>query len=323
MLFETEFGPSAVIITLVKTLTLAEEMVNVPVVAPAATVRFAGNVTVFKLLDRLTLMPPVGAGSSRDTVPTVVLPPAILAGFSTRLVIDGGSMVSETPIEDDESDAIIFAVVAFATEEVVTLNAANVAPAATKTLDGAFADGELLERLIFVPAAGAGPVSETVPTQLEPPATVVLLNVNRLSPGASTVSEAEIDFEARVAFIVALDFDATGFVLIAKVAVVAPLRTVTEVGTATEVPMALRVTTLPPEGALVESVTVPVAEEPPTTDVGVSASLLSVWAFAEFANPKASKTPTPKQTIPFTGVCNLIRIIELCNWMTALTFSAV
>jgi hypothetical protein len=63
-----------------------------------------------------------------------------------------------------------------------------------------------------------------------------------------------------------------------KLAVVAPLRTVTVDGKVTEDEVELIVTTLPPVAALVESVTVPVELPPPSTAVGESVSFVTLWA---------------------------------------------
>jgi hypothetical protein len=61
---------------------------------------------------------------------------------------------------------------------------------------------------------------------------------------------------------------ATGLVVIAKVAVVAPPATVTFAGTCAAALLLERVTTAPPEGAAPLSVTVPVELTPPITLAG-------------------------------------------------------
>src|SRR5215472_2706220 len=61
----------------------------------------------------------------------------------------------------------------------------------------------------------------------------------------------------------------TAFVVIAKLALAAPAATVTEAGTAAaRVLLLVSVTTAPPDGAAVPSVTVPVLPAPPVTVPG-------------------------------------------------------
>jgi hypothetical protein len=78
---------------------------------------------------------------------------------------------------------------------------------------------------------------------------------------------------------------ATGALATENVAVVAPETTVTLTGTvATEVLLLLIVTRAPPPGAGPFSVTVPVDELPPRTDVGLNVTELSVAAAAVTVN---------------------------------------
>ena len=83
----------------------------------------------------------------------------------------------------------------------------------------------------------------------------------------------------------------TAFVPTAKVAVVAPAATVTVAGTVAAFALLLAsVTTRPPAGAAALSVTVPVVAAPPTTDAGLTATVLSATAgftvrVAVFATP--------------------------------------
>ena len=78
---------------------------------------------------------------------------------------------------------------------------------------------------------------------------------------------------------VAVALLATGVVATVKVAVVAPAATVTLAGTCAAAVLLLdRVTTAPPVGAAAVNVTVPVDEVPPSTEVGLSVTALSVAA---------------------------------------------
>ncbi len=72
---------------------------------------------------------------------------------------------------------------------------------------------------------------------------------------------------------------ATGVVVIVKVAVVAPLATVTLAGTVAEALSLLSCTTAPPLGAGALSVTVPWDIAPPVTLVGLTASVFSAGGF--------------------------------------------
>jgi hypothetical protein len=63
----------------------------------------------------------------------------------------------------------------------------------------------------------------------------------------------------------------TAVVVVVKVALVAPAATVTLGGTVAEAELLDSVTTLPPEGAALVSVTVAVEESPPVRLVGLSA----------------------------------------------------
>src|SRR3954470_14742231 len=68
---------------------------------------------------------------------------------------------------------------------------------------------------------------------------------------------------------------ATGVVVMAKFAVVAPAATVTDAGTAPAALLLARVSTAPPAGAAEMSVTVPVLPAPPRTAVGFSVKAFS------------------------------------------------
>ena len=83
----------------------------------------------------------------------------------------------------------------------------------------------------------------------------------------------------RVAVIVTEAFVATGLVVTVNVAVVAFAATVTLAGTwAAAVLLLDSVTTAPPDGARPFNVTVPVEEDPPTTEVGLTLTVLRLAA---------------------------------------------
>ena len=82
------------IVALVAELTALVFTVNVPVVAPAATVTEAGTVA-FALLDcRVTIAPLGPAAPPKVTVPVDVFPPTTVVGESDNPVIGAGLIVS-------------------------------------------------------------------------------------------------------------------------------------------------------------------------------------------------------------------------------------
>jgi hypothetical protein len=111
------------------------------------------------------------------------------------------------------------------------------------------------------PPVGAALVNVTVPVTVLPPVTAetLVVRVAKTAAGGVTVTVA-VPLELLVeAVIVAFVLATTEPAVIVKVAVRAPAATVTETGTlATAALLDERLTTLPPTGALVERVTVPV-----------------------------------------------------------------
>src|SRR5919198_775057 len=67
-------------LTLVNAVTALVVMLNVALVAPAATVTLAGTDAAGLLLESATCAPPAGAGPFSVTVPELGLPPVTLAG---------------------------------------------------------------------------------------------------------------------------------------------------------------------------------------------------------------------------------------------------
>ena len=152
------------------------------------------------------------------------------------------------------------------TVRVVIVNVAVVAPAATVTDAGTVPIVvELDANVTTAPPVGAARVSVTVPVTLTPPVAAVtfVVRVESAAAGRVTVTLA-VPVEPFVpAVIVTAVFTATVPAVIVNVAVLKPAGTVTLTGTvATPVFDEVSVTTLPPTGALVESVTVPVVVAP-------------------------------------------------------------
>ena len=148
------------------------------------------------------------------------------------------------------------------TVRVVIVNVAVVAPAATVTLAGTVPSVvELDASVTTAPPVGAARVSVTVPVTATPPVAVATFVVmpESAAAGGVTVTVA-VPLEPFVdAVIVTEVFAATVPAVIVNVAVRDPEGTVTLTGTvATPVFDELSVTTLPPTGAFVDSVTVPV-----------------------------------------------------------------
>ena len=88
------------------------------------------------------------------------------------------------------SDADIVAVVFDPTFVVVTVNVAEVLPAAIVTVAGAVAADWLLDNAITRPPTGAEPLILTVPEDDFPPATLAGLSVSEIRVGGLIVSVA-------------------------------------------------------------------------------------------------------------------------------------
>ena len=162
--------------------------------------------------------------------------------------------------------------VVLATAVVVIVKLAVVAPAATVTLAGTVAAALLLDMLTASPPVGAALPRVTVPVEEVPPATAVGFTDTDETAGGFTVNAAVCVPPLNVAEMVADAALATAVVVMVKVAVVAPAATVTLAGTDAAALLLERVTLRPPVGAALPSVTVPVDEVPPVTEVGFIAT---------------------------------------------------
>jgi hypothetical protein len=137
------------------------------------TVTLTGKVAFALFDDRLTTVPPWPAGPFKVTVPVEVLPPATAAGKSVTVISDAGVIVSVAVWLEVPSVPVSIADVRLETPVVVTVNVAELAPAAITTVAGTVAQETLEERWIVAPPVGAGPLSVTVPVEDVPPTTDV------------------------------------------------------------------------------------------------------------------------------------------------------
>ena len=269
---------TAVIVTDVEDATPLVVIGNVALRNPAAMVTLAGTcATEALLLCRVTTTPAVGAAPFSVTVPVTLFPPTTEVGVLVTEESVGALIVSVVVLLTPYVPVIV-AVVLTATGVVVMVKVAVRAPAATVTLVGTTAADVLLCRVTNAPPAGAAPFNVAVPAEEAPPVTVcgLLVSDNKLAGLIVRVAVFEVPY---VAVITDEEVAATPLVVTGKAAVVAPAETVTLLGVcATAVLLLESVTNVPPVGAALARVTVPVELFPPTKLVGLSASDVRVPA---------------------------------------------
>jgi hypothetical protein len=181
----------AVIVAATGAVTGPVAIVNVAVVAPAATVTVEGTLAAVALLPSTITAPPDGAGALSVTVPCVEVPPEIVATGIVSASSDAGAgdtfkvaLRLVVPYS-----AVMTTSVGDATEDVVIVKAALVAPAATVTDAGVVAvDARLLEMAMTAPPGGAAGAMATAPCADDPPITVEGTIVIAVTPAGCGVS---------------------------------------------------------------------------------------------------------------------------------------
>ena len=179
-----------VIVAIVCLATAVVLAVNVADVFPADTVTNRGTLAAPLLLDRLILIPPDGAAPVRVTVPFPAVRPMTVVGLNAIDWRAGGITVRVAALLVLPAVAVIVACFVAATDDVFTVNVAEVLPAATVSDAGSVATGELLASFTTTPPEGAGPLRDTVPVEDEPPVTVLGLRFTDCSISGTAVRGA-------------------------------------------------------------------------------------------------------------------------------------
>jgi len=162
--------------------------VNWPEVCPAGIARVIGTCAAPLLLCNATLRPPAGAGPVRVTVPLTGFPPTTVPTDNvtpaTATLAVAGITLSAAEEEDPLALAVMVAVAALVTTEVLTLKEPDVWPAGIEMAGGTCAAALPLCKVTVKPPAGAGPLRVTTPLAGSPPTTVL---TERVTPVTVTV----------------------------------------------------------------------------------------------------------------------------------------
>lgn len=266
----------AVMAIVVALLTGAVEMGNEAELLPAATVTDAGTVAVALPLLKLTNTPPAGAGATRVTVPVEAAPLATVEGESVNEPIvptpgcEAPMLSAAVTVLAD--CAVMEAIVALPTGEVVTVNVPLAEPAGMVRVAGSPAAPLLLLSAITTPPLPAAAANVTVPVAGLPPVTEAGDSVNPrivLEAGAAgLIVSPAVTVVRDDAVIVAIRKVLTAVVGMAKVPILWPAGIVRLEGSVAAVSELDRLTETPPIAAGRTSVTVPVAVDPPVTVLG-------------------------------------------------------
>ncbi len=190
-------------------------------------------------------------------------------GDTTTETNVAGVMVSPADFAAAPFPAVIRGVVCVLTADVFTVNVAKLEPPAMETVAGTTALALFDRSPTVMPPVGAGPESVIVAVVEFPPCTEVGLTVSPLTDrlltfsGAVTVTPSDVALTATVVLLDSVS------VVIVNVPWVAPGAILTVPGTPTVVFPLRRMMPLPPAGAGLERVTVPVELVPPMTVCGL------------------------------------------------------
>jgi len=188
------------------------------------------------------------------------------------------------------------------TADVVISKATRTAPAGTVTVAGTVTLLLLELKITTVPFGPAPPFRVTCPEQIEPPRALDGSTLIPVRDPVVTVRGAEKVPPPKVAVIVTDVEVGTTEVEIVNVPTFDPAETVTVVGTVAAALLDDKFTTIPPAGAIAESVTVPVAEAPPVTDCGATVTAVSSGMFKTRSIKPAQMTAPQPEAVSHPGV---------------------